>query len=131
MTVSENFKNISWSPYGGATGPKCNFFFKFATRSLVGGARMEGGPVAPPRATGGPTHRRDRGGLSPPLGRPALPLLCKHSTLIPSSFEPKNPEKKERGEEKGSGEALPDCALVICRLVHLAYVFFYWYCRVI
>ena len=24
-------------------------------------------------------------------------------------------QKKERGEEKGSGEALPDCALVICR----------------
>jgi len=40
-------------------------------------------------------------------------------TPISSSFEPKNstknPEKKERGEEKGSGEALPDYALVICR----------------
>ena len=68
-------------------------------------------PVAPP--TG------DRGACCPPLGRQGPPALYKASTLIPSSFEPKNstknPEKKERGEEKGSGEALPDCALVIYR----------------
>ena len=34
LSVLENFKNIPRSPYGGATGLKCNFFFKFATKSL-------------------------------------------------------------------------------------------------
>ena len=34
MSVLENFKNIPRSPYGGATGFKCIFFFKFATKSL-------------------------------------------------------------------------------------------------
>jgi len=38
---------------------------------------------------------------------------------------PKIQKKKERVEEKGSGEALPDSALVICRLVHLVYIFFH------
>ena len=70
MSVLENFKNIPRSPYGGATGLKCNFFFfKFATKSLEkkkeGGlspppsgdqwarpTSAAGGPVAPPRATG-------------------------------------------------------------------------------
>jgi hypothetical protein len=30
-------------------------------------------------------------------------------------LKPKNPEKKERSEEKGSGEALLDFAVQICR----------------
>ena len=59
------------------------------------------------------------GGLSPPLGRPGYPPYISIRPHIPSSFEPKNstknPEKKREGEEKGSSEALPDCALVICR----------------
>ena len=59
------------------------FFIKFATRSLAWGVRVQGEPVAPP-ATG--SHP-----------------LYKHSTPIPSSFEPKNstknPEKK-RGVRK-------------------------------
>jgi len=125
MSVLKNFKNIPRSPYGGRHALNIIFFFKFTTRSLAGGARVQGGPVLPPPATGpplgrpgGPTHRRDRGAVAPPFGRPALAILYKHSTLIPSSFEPKNSTKnpgKKRGEEKGSGEALPDCALVICR----------------
>ena len=46
MSVLENFKNIPRSPYGGATGLKCNFFFfKFATKSPE---KKRGGPVAPP-----------------------------------------------------------------------------------
>ena len=60
-----------------------------------------------------------RGAGRPPQGATGSPSLYKASTPIPSSFEPKNStknsEKKERGEEKGSGKALPDCALVICR----------------
>ena len=98
----------------GATGPKCNFFLQICNE--VPGQK---------NSTGGPA----------PLGRPGLAPLYKHSTPIPSSFEPKNstknPEKNRGGEEKESGEALPDSALVICRLVHLVYVFFYSYCRVI
>ena len=115
------------------------FFLKFATRSLT--EKMKGG-CRPQRASGGGPPSDDRwapptgatGGPVALLGRPGLPPLYKHSTPIPSSFESKNstknPEKK-RGDEKGSGESLPDSALVICRLVHLVYVFFHWYCRVI
>ena len=47
MSVLENFKNIPRSPYGRATGLKCNFFFfKFATKSLE--KKKRGGPVVPP-----------------------------------------------------------------------------------
>ena len=59
MSVLKNFENISWSPVrgGGATGVMSRngrhdlnvIFFEFAKRSLAGG----GGPVTPPRATGG------------------------------------------------------------------------------
>ena len=100
---------------GGRHALNVIFFFKYATRSLAGGTRVEGGPCRPPRATGDPTHRRDRGACGPPIGRPALPLLYKHSTLIPSSFEPKNstknPEKK-RGVRRRKA-AKP------CRIQHL------------
>ena len=51
MSVLENFKNIPRSPYGGATGLKCNFFFfKFATKSLE--EKKRGGLSPPQRATG-------------------------------------------------------------------------------
>ena len=43
MSVLENFKNIPRSPSHRATGPMCNFFFKFATKSLE---KKRGGPVA-------------------------------------------------------------------------------------
>ena len=86
------------------------FFFKFATRSLVEGAReqggcrppppgRQGGPVVPPSGDWGSPPTGATEGLSPSLGRPALPLLYKHSISISSSFEPKNstknPEKRE------------------------------------
>ena len=78
-------------------------------------------------------------GACRPLGgnRPPLFFLqefcCKFEgkKLHLSPKIPQKIQKKERGEEKKSGEALPDSALVICRLVHLVYVFFHWYCRVI
>ena len=94
MSVLKYFKNTPGRPPIGRQALS-EFFFKFAMRSL----EIKKNPVArwvPPYISS-----------SPPL---------------PSSFEPenstKNPEKK-RGEEKESGEALPDSALVICRLVHL------------
>ena len=115
MAISRNFKTGPLSPRQEAAGFFCKK--KFTNRSSVSAARGLGG-----------------GGCCPPLGRQGPPLY-KPSTPIHSSFEPKNstknPEKKRGGEEKGSGEALPDCALVICRLVHLVYVFFHWYCRII
>ena len=61
MSVLKYFKNTPVAPHR-ATGPKCNFFFKFATRSL----EKKGGAVAPPRATNGPSPRARQGGLSPP-----------------------------------------------------------------
>ena len=74
MSVLENFKNIPRSPYGGATGLKCNFFFfKFATKSLEkkkeGACRPPNGrqaPVAHPKGDRpvGPAYRR-QGGRSP------------------------------------------------------------------
>ena len=55
MSVLKYFKNIPRSPPHRATGPKCYFFFKFATRSL---AKKRG--LSPP-----PTGDR---GLSPTPG---------------------------------------------------------------
>ena len=60
MSVLKYFKNTPWSPPHRATGPKCIFFLQICNEVLE-----KKGPVAPP--TG------DRGGLSPPLGRPLGP----------------------------------------------------------
>ena len=105
MSVLQNFKNIPRSPYGGRQALNVIFFFKFATRSLAGGARVQGGPVAPPSGDWWATS----------TGRPGLALLYKHSIPIPSSFEPKNstknPEKK-RGVRRRE-------AAKLCRIAHL------------
>ena len=62
--MSENFKNIPRSPYGGATELKCNFFFfKFATKSLE--KKKEGGLSPPQRATGPCRPLGGRQGPSP------------------------------------------------------------------
>ena len=50
MSVFKYFKNIPRSPSHRATDPMCNFFFKFATKSLEkkkGGTGRQG-PVAHP-----------------------------------------------------------------------------------
>ena len=125
MSVLKYFKNISWSPSHRATGPKCNFFSsnlqrgswpkkneRGACRPLPNGRQ---GPVAPPRATTGPAHRRGRGACRPPLGdRGTHPYICLRPP-IPSSFEPenstKNPEKK-RGVRRRE-------AVKPCRIQHL------------
>ena len=46
MSVLKYFKNILLSPSHRVTGPKCNFFFKFATRSLTKKMGRQA-PVAP------------------------------------------------------------------------------------
>ena len=110
------------------------FFFKFATKSLE--KKKEGGPVAPPNGRQAPVaHPRgdrpvgppggpvappagDRGGLSPPHGRPGQAAYIRpppHSLLSFDLKKSKKIQKKERGEKKGSGEALPNSALVIYR----------------
>ena len=113
MSVFKNFENGPRSPWGGRQGScrPCNgrqdlnvIFFEFAKRSLAGGVWREGG-LSPP---GDRSHPWATGGL-PPYISPGL-----HSLLI----EPKNCTKnsrKKRGEEKKSGETLPNCALVIYR----------------
>ena len=127
MSVLENFKNIPRSPYGGATGLKCNSFSSNLQRRPW--RKKRGGPVAPPTGdrplspTPGATDQwaqptGARGAGRPSRGRPGQPSLYKASPLIPSSFDLKKSkeiQKKERGEEKGSGEALPNSALVIYR----------------
>ena len=111
------------------------FLFKFAMRSIE-----KKGPVAPPTGDRGacrpplgqplgPAHGRGRGACRPPSGDRLFPSYIS----ILSSFPPhlsqkislKIQKKKERSEEKESGEVLPDSALVIRRLVHLVYILFY------
>jgi len=109
------------------------FFFKFATKSLE--QKKRGGLSPPQRATGpcrhprgdrpvGPAYRAGRpsrgrqGGLSPPppAGDRVNPPYIRPPPSFPPHLTSKNPpkiQKKERGEEKGSGEALPNSALVI------------------
>ena len=76
MSVLENFKNIPRSPYGGATGLKCNFFPSNLQRS--------------------PWRKKKEGACRPPNGRQAplffflQGLLCKfeEKKII---FEPYRP----------------------------------------
>ena len=55
MSVLKYFKNIPRSPSHRATGPMCNFFFKFATKSLE--KKKRGGSVAPPNGRQAPVAR--------------------------------------------------------------------------
>ena len=55
MSVLENFKNIPRSPYGGATGLKCNFFSNLQQSPW---SKKKGGPVAPPTACRPPQGRQ-------------------------------------------------------------------------
>jgi hypothetical protein len=59
------------------------------------------------------------GGRSPPAGdRGAVPCLLRCSPP-PLSFELKNQRKIKKKRGEGSGEALPNCVLVICRYIPL------------
>ena len=101
--ISEEKKRGGLSPPQRATGP-CR---PPQGRQASGPAR---GPVAPPAG--------DRGGLSPPHGRPGHAAYIRpppHSLLSFDLKKSKKIQKKERGEKKGSGEALPNSALVIYR----------------
>ena len=132
----EIFQNYPRSPYGGATCPKCNFF----SSNLQRGPWKKRGMSPPQRATGGacrPLPSGDHwaqptgaagGPVAPPRGRQAAcrppsgdrgnpPYIRIHTPFHPH-LSPKIPQKiqkKERGEEKGSGEALPNSTLVIYR----------------
>ena len=128
MSDLKNFKNIPRSPYGRATGLKCNFFFfKFATKSLEKKKRRGLSPT--PRATSGPSLQAPGGPVAPPAGdrgasrppphgRPGQAAYIRpppHSLLSFDLKKSKKIQKKEMGEKKGSGEALPNSALVIYR----------------
>ena len=134
MSVLENFKNIPWSPYGGRQGSNVIFFFfKFATKSLkkkkeeacrppTGDRTLSPTPGAtdPYRRQGGrsPLPRRQGEPVGPPTGDRVSPPYIRPPPSFPPHLTSKNPpkiQKKERGEEKGSGEALPNSALVIYR----------------
>ena len=82
MSVLENFKNIPRSPYGGATGLKCNFFFKFATKSLEkkkGGLsppQRAIGPCCPPQGRQGPVARWGGDRVPSPYFKPWPPFAA-------------------------------------------------------
>ena len=134
MSVLENFKNIPRSPYGGRQGSNVIFFSSNLQRSPWR-KKKEGGLSPPQRATGPcrppqgrPSSGPARGAGRPSCGRQGGPVappratgsarLYKASPSFPPHLTSKNPpkiQKKERGEEKGSGEALPNSALVIYR----------------
>jgi len=131
------FKNTPGRPPIGRQDLSVIFFLQICNE--VPGEK-KGGPVAPPRATSGRARPRarqgpvapsagDRGACRPPpLERPEYPPYIRSnppSLLISARKFQQKSRKKERGEEKGSGEALSDSALVICGLVHLVYIFFY------
>ena len=125
MSVFENFKNIPRSPYGGRQGSNVIFFLQICNE--VPGEKKRGEPVAPPqRATGqwarqggrSPLLRATGGACRPPHGRPGQAAYIRpppHSLLSFDLKKSKKIQKKERGEKKGSGEALPNSALVIYR----------------
>ena len=79
MSVLKNFKTIPGRPMGGATGPKCIFFFKFTMRFLA--KKKQGGLSPPKRATGAcrppqgrqgsVAHQRGDRALSPTRGATA------------------------------------------------------------
>src|SRR6185295_18733754 len=52
MSVLENFKNIPRSPYGGATGLKCNFSSSSNLQQSPWRKKKRGAPVAPPPPNG-------------------------------------------------------------------------------
>src|SRR6185503_4671912 len=125
MSVLENFKNIPRSPYGGRQGSNVIFFLQICNE--VPGEKKEGGLSPPQRATGqwarqggrAPLLRATGGGpAAPPHGRPGQAAYIRpppHSLLSFDLKKSKKIQKKERGEKKGSGEALPNSALVIYR----------------
>ena len=83
MSVLKYFKNTPSRPHR-ATGPKCIFFFKFATRSMA--EKNETGACRPPNGRQGPVaHPRGDRGLSPVGGDRVLPLYInpgRHSLVI-------------------------------------------------
>ena len=86
MSVFKYFKNIPRSPYHRATGPTCNFFFKFATKSLEK-KKQALSPV-------GPAHSRGRGACRPPPWATGVSPLIKAPALpFPPHLSPKIPLK--------------------------------------
>ena len=75
MSVFKYFKNIHRSPSHRVTGPMCNFFFKFATKSLE--KKKEGvGTCRPPNGRQGPVaHPSGDRALSPVGGATGPPFF--------------------------------------------------------
>ena len=134
MSVLENFKNIPRSPYGGRQGSNVFCFLQICNevpgKKKRGACRPPTGdrPLSPtPGAIGqwarqggrSPLLRATGGAVAPPPhGRPGQAAYIRpppHSLLSFDLKKSKKIQKKERGEKKGSGEALPNSTLVIYR----------------
>ena len=117
-------------------GDRAQMYFFSSNLQRSPWREKKGGPVAPstgdrplsptPGATiqwarqGGrsPLLRATGGACRPPHGRPGQAAYIRpppHSLLSFDLKKSKKIQKKERGEKKGSGEALPNSALVIYR----------------
>ena len=133
MSVLENFKNITRSPYGGRQGLNVIFFPSnlqrnpwIKKRGGLSPPQRATGPCRPPlgRPTSGPSLQVPGGPVAPPAGDRGPPRATgsgrlykasPHSLLSFDLKKSKKIQKKERDEKKGSGEALPNSALVIYR----------------
>ena len=82
MSVLENFKNILWSPYGGATGLKCIFFSNLQRSpwsKKTGGlspSQRATGPCRPPQGRQAPVARWGGDRLPPPYFKPCPPFAA-------------------------------------------------------
>ena len=96
--------------------PKDLFVKKNLPKGPIAPCLGDRGNLSPPSSDWGPHPQATRGPVAPPRATGSVPLY-KPLTPFPPHLSPKIPLKiqKKRGEEKGSGEVLPDCALVICR----------------
>ena len=121
MSVFEIFQKYPLVAPHRATGLKCNFFFKFAMRSLE-----EKKALLPPNGRQGPVAHPsgDRGLyiLYPPFPLSFEPAICRHS-LCHLSLKI---QEKERGEKKKNGEALPNCVLFEMVEGHCYWVTYVW-----
>jgi len=130
MSVLENFKNI---PRSSPIGRHALYVIFFSSNLQRSPWRKKRGRLSPPqRATGPCRPPQGRQGSGPargagrpscgrqggPHGRPGQAAYIRpppHSLLSFDLKKSKKIQKKERGEKKGSGEALPNSALVIYR----------------
>ena len=121
----EKFQNYPRSPYGGAPGPRCNFFLQICNE-VHGRKKMKGALSPPPSgdrwppptgATGGPVAplpAGDRGAVAPPpSGDRAMPPYISSRPPFPPHLSPKNPPKIQKKREGRSPAGFRTCDMQV------------------